>query len=79
MEFIKITYDPNNEEFKDMPFFFINKKFQNITQNYRQETIIIFTSEVQLKKLEKSSQILMDATFINTPKNFINRRTQFLL
>ena len=71
MEFIKITYDPNNEEFKDMPFCFINKKFQNITQNYRQETIITFTSEVQLKKLEKSSQILMDATLIHQ-KNFIN-------
>ena len=70
LEFIKITYDPNNDEFKDMPFCFVNKKFLNPKKNYRQENIIIFTSEVQLKKLEKATQILMDATFRSTPKKF---------
>ena len=70
MEFIKITYDPNNEEFKDMLFCFVNKKFLNITKNYRQETIIIFTSEVKLEKLEKVLKIIMDATFRSTQKNF---------
>ena len=29
----------------------------------------MFTSEVQLKKLEVASQILMDATFRSCPKN----------
>ena len=27
LEFIKITYDPNNDEFKNMPFCFVKKIF----------------------------------------------------
>ena len=32
--------------------------------------VIIFTSEIQLKKLEKAKQIFMDATFKCCPKKF---------
>lgn len=65
-----MTYDPNNDEFKDLPFCYVNKKFLNISKNNRQENIVIFISEVQLKKLEAASQILMDATFLSCPKKF---------
>ena len=32
--------------------------------------MILFTSEIQLKKLEKADQIFMDSTFKICPKNF---------
>ena len=32
--------------------------------------MILFTSEIQLKKLEKADQIFMDSTFKIYPKNF---------
>lgn len=70
LEYIKITYDPNNDEFKDLLFCYVNIKFLNISKNNRQENIVIFTSEVQLKKLEAASQILMDTTFRSCPKKF---------
>ena len=70
LEYIKITYDANNDEFKVLPFCYVNKKFLNISKNNRQENIVIFTSEVQLKKLESASQILMDATFRSCPKKY---------
>ena len=65
LEYIKIIYAPNNDEFKQLPFCYVNKKFLNI----KNRNIVMFTSEVQLKKLEVASQILMDATFRSCPKN----------
>ena len=70
IEFIKITFDQNKEEFKDLPFCFLNSKYLNPEKNNRLECIIVFTSEIQLKKLEKADQIFMDATFKTCPKNF---------
>ena len=60
----------NNDEFKDLLFCYVNIKFLNISKNNRQENIVIFTSEDQLKKLEAASQILMDATFLICSKKF---------
>ena len=60
IDFIKITFDIIREDFKDMPFCFFNSKFLNPEYNNRQEKIIIFISEIQLKKMEKANQIFMD-------------------
>ena len=70
IELIKITYDNNKDEFKDLPFCYVNSKFLNPEKKNRREMIIIFSSEIQLKKLEKAKQIFMDATFKSCPKNF---------
>ena len=70
IELIKITYDNNKDEFKDLPFCYVNSKFLNPEKKNRREMIIIFISEIQLKKLEKAKQIFMDATFKSCPKNF---------
>ena len=61
---------PKKDEFKVFPFCYVNKKFLNISKNNRQENIVIFTSEVRLKKLEVASQILMHTTFRSCPKKF---------
>ena len=53
-----------------MPFCFFNSKFLNPNYNYRKENVIIFTSEIQLKKLEKANQIFIDSTFKCCPKNY---------
>jgi len=45
-------------------------KYLNPEKNNRLESLILFTSEIQLKKLEKAEQIFMDATFKVCPKNF---------
>ena len=70
IDYIKITFDQNKDDFKDLPFCYLNLKYLNPEKNNRLESLILFTSEIQLKKLEKAEQIFMDATFKVCPKNF---------
>ena len=46
-----------------MPFFYLNSKFINPDYKNRKKDVIIFTSEIQIKKLEKANQIFIDSTF----------------
>ena len=43
-----------------MPFCYLNTKFLNPDYKNRKENIIIFTSEIQLKKLEKANHKFID-------------------
>ena len=53
-----------------MPFCYLNETFLNPLKNNRQEKIVIFTSEVQIKKLEKAARVFIDATFRCSPKEY---------
>ena len=53
-----------------MSFCFFDSEFLNPDYNYRKENVIIFTYEIQLKKLEKANQIFIDSTFKCCPKNY---------
>ena len=58
------TFDNNTNELTDLPFCYLNESFINPLKNNRTEKIVLFTSEVQIKKLEMANQIFMDSTFI---------------
>lgn len=67
---IKITFDHNTDELKDLLFCYLNESYINPLKNNRTEKIVLFTSEVQIKKLEFANQIFMDSTFRSCPKDY---------
>jgi len=66
---IRITFSENNNNLKNIPFCMINANILNKKKN-RQEKFILFTSEVQIKKIQDCEQLFMDGTFHSCPKNY---------
>ena len=67
---ITINLDENISEFKNIPFCFQKENFLNPQKKFREESYILFTTLWQLKLIEKSKQIFIDATFKISPKGY---------
>ena len=67
INYIKITYDESNEEFKELPFCFLKESFLNPDKKFRLEQIVVFASEVQMKKLEKKWANIYGCNFQELP------------
>ena len=67
---ITINLDENISEFKNIPFCFQKENFLNPQKKFREKSYILFTTLWQLKLIEKSKQIFIDATFKISPKGY---------
>ena len=66
---IKISFNDNNNELNNLPFCYFNNTIYN-EKSKKQEKYVLFTSSIQIKKIDECEKLYMDGTFHCSPKNY---------